>query len=81
MIPEIAALPLDSREKSSVVLLVAVQATIKDMTEAASPAAGRTVSLNPLRQALYGALLAREVAIASAPTTTRAMAAQVSHYA
>lgn len=74
MLPAVASLPLDSREKSSIILLAAVQATIRDMTDAAS---GRPVSLNPLRQALYGALLAREVAIASAPTTTRAMAAQV----
>lgn len=33
--------------------------------------------MNPLRHALYTALIAREVALATAPTSTRAVAAQV----
>jgi hypothetical protein len=46
----------------------------------AGAAGSRSLSLNPLRRALHGALLAREVANAVATTTTRALAAQASHF-
>ena len=72
-LPTVAALPLGCREKASCLLLAAIQATMRDMSDAVD----RSVSLNPLRRALHAALLAREVSFATAPTTARAMAAQV----